>query len=195
MPWVFLEKRESLFIIVSRVLLAEELVGESETCQARGLGTRQAQEVRGGGATTDPMAMSEQRASPKHCPLSPKTQNQKPQAKTYKSVTERHQMHLVSTREKRGDGPMCRALLCRQRIKTNDDPKKKKTCWNEAVYFQVSAESKCIKLYVGQRYVLQPFPIQRVREQPKKGQRVPSLASQSRTELAYHLLLTRKVQA
>lgn len=126
LPWVFLEKRESLFIIVSRVLLAEELVGESETCQARGLGTRQAQEVRGGGATTDPMAMSEQRASPKHRPLSPKTQNQKPQAKTYKSVTERHQMHLVSTREKRGDGPMCRALLCRQRIKTNDDPKKKK---------------------------------------------------------------------
>lgn len=103
MPWVFLEKRESLFIIVSRVLLAEELVGESETCQARGLGTRQAQEVRGGGATTDPMAMSEQRASPKHRPLSPKTQNQKPQAKTYKSVTERHQMHLVSTREKRGE--------------------------------------------------------------------------------------------
>lgn len=170
--------------------------GGWETCQTRGLGMRRAQEVRGGGATTDPMAMSEQRASPKYCPLSPKTQNQKPQAKTYKSVTERHWMHLVSMREKRGDGPMCRALLCSagRGLKQMTTQKKKKTCLNEADYFQVSAESKCIKLYVGQRYVLQPFPIQRVREQPKKGKRVPSLASQSGTELAYHLL-TRKVQA
>lgn len=90
----------------------------------RGLGTRRAQEVRRGGAATDPMATSEQRASPKHCLLSPKRQNQKVQAKTSKSVSERHRMDLV--REKRGDGPMCRALFCRQRIKTNNDGKKKK---------------------------------------------------------------------
>lgn len=38
MPWVFLEKRESLFIIVSRVLLAEKLVEESEDVSDERLG-------------------------------------------------------------------------------------------------------------------------------------------------------------
>lgn len=157
--------------------------GSQVTYQTRGLRTRRVQEVRRGTATTDLMAMSQQSENTK-----PKTPSQ-----DVKSVTERHQMHLASTRYKRGDSPTCQALLCRQQNKTNQDQKK-----NVMERGRLLPGQCRIKVHQTVRWPeICPSAFSNsvcVREQPKKGQRELSLASQSGTELEYHLLRTRKVQ-
>lgn len=127
-PWVFLEKRESLFIIVSRVLLAEELVGGSGDVSDERLGD--AAGARSQGRRCNYRPHGHVRRESKSKISSAESKNTKPKTSS-QNVSERHRATLDAPgqhegEERRRSNVPSSALLCRQRIKTNDDPKKKK---------------------------------------------------------------------